>query len=174
MNTLNALTVSIALLGALATYLALGPLGGMFLIWVAFIAWGGFYAFGADTAALKNLVVCGIFGAVVAWAVAVVILSLPFADQIGLPLWAAIAVGAGIVVVVLAANIPALATIPATVFGFAASFGYLLQTADVLNLSSLLSVSLQNSLVIVSISLVVGGLFGLVSAQLAGKLTAAS
>ena len=104
MNTLNALTVSIALLGALATYLALGPLGGMFLIWVAFIAWGGFYAFGADTAALKNLVVCGIFGAVVAWAVAVVILSLPFADQIGLPLWAAIAVGAGIVVVVLAAN----------------------------------------------------------------------
>lgn len=36
---------------------------------------------------------------------------------LGLPLWAALAVGLGVVVVVLAANVSALATIPATVFG---------------------------------------------------------
>ena len=35
MKSLNALAVSISVLGALATYLALGPLGGVYLIWAA-------------------------------------------------------------------------------------------------------------------------------------------
>ena len=33
-------------MGALATFLALGPLSGVYLIWAAFIAWGAFYALG--------------------------------------------------------------------------------------------------------------------------------
>jgi hypothetical protein len=171
LKNLNALAVSISALGALATFLALGPLGGVFLIWAAFVAWGAFFAFGADTSALQKLIVCGIFGAFVAWLVAVLILAVPLAGTLGLPLWAALAVGAGVVVVVLAANVPALATIPATVFGFAASFAYLLQTPDVLTLDVLLSASLKNSLIVISISLVVGALFGLVSARLGAALT---
>ena len=173
MSTLNALTISISLLGALATYLALGPLSGVFLIWIAFIAWGAFFAFGGDNTALKNTIVCGIFGAIVAWAVAMLILSLPLAESLGLPLWAAIAVGLGVVVVVLAANVPALATIPGTVFGFAASFGYLLQTPEALDRVQLLTPDLKNSLIIVSISLVVGALFGFVSAKLGAAMTRA-
>ncbi|MDP1613272.1 MAG: DUF1097 domain-containing protein [Sulfuritalea sp.] len=168
MKSLNALAISISVLGALATYLALGPLGGVYLIWAAFVAWGAFYALGADVAALQKLVVCGIFGALVAWVVAVVILTVPLAGSLGLPLWAALVVGAGVVVVVLAANFPALATIPATVFGFASSFAYLLQTPDVL-----LSLSLKNSLVVISISLVAGGLFGLLSARWGAAMTKA-
>ena len=171
MKSLNALAISISVLGALATFLALGPLGGTYLIWAAFVAWGAFFALGADKGALQKLIVCGIFGALVAWAVAVVILSIPLAATLGLPLWAALAVGAGIVVVVLAANIPSLATIPATVFGFASSFAYLLQTPDVLKLDVLLSVTLQNSLIVVSVSLVVGAVFGLISAQWAAAMT---
>ncbi|MEY4883881.1 MAG: hypothetical protein RIS34_1735 [Pseudomonadota bacterium] len=171
MKNLNALAVSISTLGALATFLALGPLSGVYLIWVAFIAWGAFYAFGADTAALQKLVTCGIFGAFVAWVVAVLILAIPLAGALGLPLWAALAVGAGVVVVVLAANLPALATIPATVFGFAASFGYLLQTPEVLKLEVLLSPSLKNSLVVISLSLIVGGIFGLLSARWGAAMT---
>ena len=171
MKNLNALAVSISVLGALATFLALGPLGGVFLIWAAFVAWGAFFAFGADLAALQKLIVCGVFGAFVAWCVAVLILAVPLAGVLGLPLWAAMAVGAGIVVVVLAANVPALATIPATVFGFAASFAYLLQTPDVLTLDVLLSASLKNSLLLISISLVVGAVFGLLSARLGAALT---
>ena len=171
MKNLNALAVSISVLGALATFLALGPLGGVFLIWAAFVAWGAFFAFGADLAALQKLIVCGVFGAFVAWCVAVLILAVPLAGVLGLPLWAAMAVGAGIVVVVLAANVPALATIPATVFGFAASFAYLLQTPDVLTLDVLLSAGLKNSLVLISISLVVGAVFGLLSARLGAALT---
>jgi hypothetical protein len=145
MKNLNALAVSISTLGALATFLALGPLSGVYLIWVAFIAWGAFYAFGADTAALQKLVTCGIFGAFVAWVVAVLILAIPLAGALG--------------------------TIPATVFGFAASFGYLLQTPEVLKLEVLLSPSLKNSLVVISLSLVVGGIFGLLSARWGAAMT---
>lgn len=173
MKSLNALAISISVLGALATYLALGPLGGVYLIWAAFVAWGAFYALGADVAALQKLVVCGIFGALVAWLVAVVILTVPLAASLGLPLWAALVVGAGVVVVVLAANFPALATIPATVFGFASSFAYLLQTPDVLKSDVLLSLSLKNSLVVISLSLVAGGLFGLLSARWGAAMTKA-
>ena len=171
MKNLNALALSISVLGALATFLALGPLGGVYLIWAAFVAWGAFFALGADMTALKKVVICGIFGAIVAWLVAVTILTIPMADALGLPLWAAIVVGVGIVVVVLAANIPSLATIPATVFGFASSFAYLLQTPDVLKLDVLLSASLKNSLVAISFSLVAGAVFGLISARWAAALT---
>ena len=171
MKNLNALAVSISALGALATFLALGPLGGVYLIWAAFVAWGAFFALGADMTALQKVVICGVFGALVAWLVAVIILAIPLAGVLGLPLWAAIVVGVGIVVVVLAANVPTLATIPATVFGFASSFAYLLQTPDVLTLDVLLSASLKNSLVVISISLVVGTVFGLASARWAAAMT---
>lgn len=171
MKSLNALAISISVLGALATFLALGPLSGVYLIWAAFIAWGAFYALGADVGALQKLIICGIFGAVVAWAVAVIILSFPLAASLGLPLWAALVVGAGVVVVVLAANIPALATIPATVFGFASSFAYLLQTPDVLKPEVLLSLSLKNSLIVISLSLIVGAVFGLLSARWGAAMT---
>lgn len=173
MKNLNALAISISVLGALATFLALGPFSGVYLIWAVFVAWGAFYALGADLAALQKLIVCGVFGALVAWVVAVAILALPFAGLLGLPLWAALAVGVGVVVVVLAANVPALATIPATVFGFASTFAYLLQTPDMLSLDVLLSATLKNSVIVVSLSLVVGGLFGLVSARWGAAMTKA-
>lgn len=171
MKGLNALAISISVLGALATFLALGPLSGVYLIWAAFVAWGAFFAFGADIAALQKVIVCGIFGAFVAWAVAVIILTVPLAGTLGLPLWAALVVGAGVVAVVLAANIPALATIPATVFGFAASFAFLLQTPDVLKPDVLLSFSLKNSLIVISLSLIAGAVFGLLSARWGAAMT---
>lgn len=171
MKNLNALAISISVLGGLATYLALGPLSGVYLIWAAFVAWGAFFALGADVPALQKLIICGIFGALVAWLVAVIILSIPLAGPLGLPLWAALVVGAGVVVVVLAANVPALATIPATVFGFASTFAYLLQTPDVLNLGVLLSATLKNSLAVVSLSIVVGAMFGLLSARWGASMT---
>lgn len=173
MKSLNALAVSISVLGALATFLALGPLNGVYLIWAAFVAWGAFYALGADVAALKKMIICGVFGAAVAWLVAVTILTVPMAGTLGLPVWAALVVGVGVVVVVLAANVPALATIPATVFGFAASFAYLLQTPEVLKPEVLLSLSLKNSLVVISLSLIAGAVFGLASARFGAAMTKA-
>lgn len=171
MKSLNALAISISVLAVLATFLALGPLSGVYLIWAAFVAWGAFYALGADIAALQKLIICGIFGALVAWVVAVTILTVPLAGPLGLPLWAGLVVGAGVVVVVLAANFSALATIPATVFGFASSFAYLLQTPDMLKPEILLSFSSKNSLIVISLSLVVGAAFGLLSARWGAAMT---
>ena len=46
MKSLTALSLSIALLGGLATFLALGVEGGFVLIWPVFIGWGAFFALG--------------------------------------------------------------------------------------------------------------------------------
>lgn len=174
MKNLTALAISIPALGVLATYLALGPLSGVYLIWAAFIFWGAFFAFGADIAALQKIVVCGIFGALLAWLVALAVLTVPLAGPLGLPLWAGLAVGVGVAVAVLAANISVLAAIPATVLGIAASFAYLLQTPDVLKSDVLMSMTLKNSLVVISLSIVVGSLFGLVSAKWGAAMTKAA
>ena len=40
MKPLAALSLSIAILGAILAYLALGPLSGYVLVWAGFIAWG--------------------------------------------------------------------------------------------------------------------------------------
>jgi ABC-type antimicrobial peptide transport system permease subunit len=71
----------------------------------------------------------------------------------------------------LAANIPALSAIPATVLGYSATFAYVLQTPGILSTNVLLSASWENPVIIVSVSLVLGVAFGIVSAKLAAKMT---
>ena len=171
MKSLNALSISIPVTGMVATYLALGPLSGVYLIWVAFVFWGAYFAFGATGAAFQKVVVCGIFGTLIAWATSLVILKLPIADIVGLPVWAGIAVGAGVAVAVVAANIPLFSTIPATVFGIATSFGYLLQTPGMLSVETLTSLSLNNSVILISLSVVVGAVFGLISGKWGAAMT---
>ena len=82
MNNLTALSISISLLGGLATYLALGPLNGIFLIWAVFVAWGAFFAVGGTADAMKNTIVCGIFGVFLAWSAALIIINLPMAESL--------------------------------------------------------------------------------------------
>lgn len=168
MNSLVALSLSIGLLGGLATFLAVGPLSGLFLIWAATIAWAAFFAFGGTKDALKNTIVCGTFGTAMAWLAALEITTIP-ADA-PFALMASIAVAASVTVMCLAAKIPALATIPASVLGYSSVFAYLLQTPDKLTQTELLSCSLSNPLLLIPISFVVGGFFGLWSAQLSVKL----
>ena len=43
MSHLTALSISIAVLGAIWAFLALGPISGYALVWVGFIAWGCFF-----------------------------------------------------------------------------------------------------------------------------------
>ena len=63
------------------------------------------------------------------------------------------------------------ATIPASVLGYSSTFAYLLQTPERLTPDVLLGVSLDNPLLVISISIVVGTYFGQWSAQLSEKLT---
>jgi hypothetical protein len=67
MTELLALSVSVAVLGGIWAFIALGPLGGFALVWVGFIAAGCFFAAGGDTKALSKTIVGMIYGAIVAW-----------------------------------------------------------------------------------------------------------
>jgi hypothetical protein len=53
MSLNTALAISLGVLGAVATWLFLGPLGGALQIWAAFIAWGCYYHCGGKEAGLQ-------------------------------------------------------------------------------------------------------------------------
>lgn len=171
MKTLTALSLSIAVLGGVATFLALGPASGVFLIWAVFIAWGGFFALGGTPEALKNVIVCGAFGVFLAWLAALIIINVPMADTLGLPLWASIVVAGTVLILCLAANIPVFSAIPASVFGYAPTFAYLLQTPEKLSNTVLLGADLANPLILISLSIAVGAAFGMASGKLGAVLT---
>jgi hypothetical protein len=171
MDKLTALSLSIGVLAGVATFLAVGPASGVFFIWAATIAWAAYFFLGATKEALKNTIVCGIFGVFMAWVTAIILTEIPADTALGFPLMAAITVTFAVVVLCLAANIPQLATIPASVLGYSSTFAYLLQTPDKLTPDVLLGVSLSNPLLVISISIVVGTYFGQLSAQLAAKWT---
>jgi hypothetical protein len=170
MNNLTALSISIAGLAGVATFLAVGPLSGIFFIWAATIAWAAYFFLGATQEALKNTIICGIFGVFMAWLTAIQLTNIPSTAILGFPFWAAVTVAVAVVVMCLAANIPALATIPASVLGYSCTFAYLLQTPGKLTKDILLSASLDNALIVISISIVVGTFFGQWSGQLSAKL----
>ncbi len=175
MSQLTALALVAGVLGGIATAVSLHVPG--LLIWAIFIGLACFFHSGGDNNALKNTIVGNVFGCVVATITAVVILSLPgLAETLTLPIWAGIAVGVAVVVVVLAANVPTFALIPATVYGFASTFAFLLQTPDALSIASLTSLNFSgnaplisdNALISVAVSLVIGAVLGYVT----GKITA--
>jgi hypothetical protein len=170
MSLLIALSISISLLGGIATWAFLSAWSGPVLIWAAFVAWGCFYHSGGDDAALKNTIVGNIFGVVCAWTAAVVILLIPLATALTLPVWAGIVVGLTVLVVVLAAHIPAFSVIPASVYGYASTFAFLLQTPQALTVESLTALNFGNALLIVPASMILGALFGYASAKLGGAL----
>ncbi len=171
MSSLTALSVSIGCLAGLATFLAVGPLSGFFLIWAATIAWAAYFALGANDAAAKNTIVCGIFGVAMACYAAFLLTKISPDTLLGFPFMAAVVVTISVIVLCLAANIPALSAIPASVLGYSSTFAYLLQTPDKLAKEVLLGVSLDNPLILISISIVVGTGFGVYSAKLAAKWT---
>ncbi len=81
-------------------------------------------------------------------------------------------VGVTVLGMCLAAHIKALSTIPASVFGYASTFAYLLQTPDALSTAALTGVNFNNALLVIAVSLIVGAIFGLLSGKLGGALTA--
>ena len=172
MSTLMALAVSVGLLGGIATWLFLTL--GSILIWGAFAAWACYFHSGGDTAALKSTIICNIFGVICAWIAAITILAIPLANVLTLPLWAGIVVAITVAAYILAARIELLSSIPGTTYGYACTFAYILQTPDRLTLDMLLSPSLNNALIVVPLSMVIGALFAFTSGKLAGAMTKAT
>ena len=57
------------------------------------------------------------------------------------------------------------------ILGYAATAAYLLQTDGALDMGPLASANFSNALILISVSLIVGALFGLGSGKLSGVLT---
>ncbi len=171
MKEITATSLSIGLVGAMATWIAFGPLSGYILIWAVFIAWAGFAALGGDNQALKSTIVCGVFGVVIGWVAAFIVLTVPLAETLGMPLWSAIVVGITAFTVVFASNFQMFAAVPASVLSYAATFAYLLQTNDKMSLGTLTTINFENPILLISLSVIFGGLFGKLSVIGASYMT---
>jgi len=165
MSKLTALAVSVAVLGAIWAYLALGPLAGSVLVWAGFIAWGSYFHSGGDTAALQKTIVGMIYGAVIAG----VALALVVANPVGLgdAIAAPVYVGVTVFLLVIVANLSLLSVVPANVYGYAATAGYALST-NTANLTT--TPDLTNPVLLVALSAIIGALFAAASGKLAGVL----
>ena len=163
MSQLAALSLSIALLGGAATWLFLTT-GGL-LIWAAFVAWGCFFQAGGDAAAWRATLICNTLGAAMAWLAASVNLAVHLAETLTLPLWAGLVVFVTAWLVCMAANLPIFATIPASFYGYASTFGVLLHESGRMSLDHLLSPGLDNAAIAVGLSMAVGATLGYASAR---------
>ena len=167
MSANSALAISIGVLGGIATWLFLGPLGGALAIWAAFIAWGCFFHCGGSESGLQSAILGNIAGAIIAGITLWVATQTGLADKIGLPIWAGICVGIGVAAIVLLANVEIFAAIPAQVYGFASVVALTLLTNAA---GDLTSASMANPVVVVILSMIVGAVFGWVSEKVAGML----
>jgi hypothetical protein len=163
MDIITALAVSIGALGAIATWLFLTV--GTFQIWIGFIGWASFYHCGGGIDGFRNSAGANLWGVVMAYIALLLITQV----NLGLPgvIWPSLVVGVTAAILVLGSKIPAFAVIPATVYGYASTAGY-----GLLSGASLTAANLANPLICVAVSLVVGGLFGIVSEKLAGMIVA--
>ena len=162
MSLNTALAISLGVLGAVATWLFLGPLGGMLAIWAAFIAWGCYYHSGGKETGLQSTIICTAVGAVVGG------ITLKLAGMgVGLPetMWTALCVGLGVAAMVLLANVPMFASIPAQVYGFASTVAYAMMKGG-----SVTEASMANPVVVIILSMILGAVFGYVSEKVAGML----
>ena len=167
MPLLTALAISIGGLGGLATWIYLGPLGGMLQIWATFIAWACFYHCGGKEAGLKTTIVCNIAGAVIAWVALLVFVNTGgIAGSLPAGLWAGILVGVSVAIMVLVANMPMFATIPAMVYGYASVAAYTLLASG----ANVMAADFTNPLVTVVVSMVAGAVLGYVSEKIGAAL----
>jgi hypothetical protein len=167
MSELLALSVSVAVLGGIWAFIALGPLAGFALVWAGFIAAGCFFAAGGDTKALVKTIAGIVYGAVIAWIALLIIAKVPV-PALG-AVWPAIVVGVTVFFLVIVASVDQLSCVPANVYGYAALVGYTL-SAD--KLSALTAADNTNPLFVIIVSAILGGVLGYLMGQLAGALKA--
>jgi hypothetical protein len=160
MSAYLALALSVGVLAVVATWIFfLEPVAAANLqVWQAFIAWGCHYHAGGKITGTRNTIVCMSFGAIVGMAAVLLAAELASLGQLAAPL----AVGLGATIICLASRLPSLATIPASVYGFASIAGLILLGQGMTATSALVPTIL---------SIVIGAAFGYVSEAVAGALT---
>lgn len=165
MSKLTALALSIAILGGIWAFLALNPLAGVALVWVGFIAWGCYFAAGADGAALQKTIAGMCFGAVMA-GIALYLVSSGALGGLG-ALGAPIIIAATVFPLVIVAGMNLLSVVPANVYGYAATAGLALTAGTAGNATMM---NLSNPVLLVIVSTILGAVFGMISGKVAGAL----
>lgn len=165
MSQLLALALSIAVLGGVWAFLALGPLAMLAVVWIGFIAWGCYFHSGGDTAALKKTIGGMSFGAVMA-GVALYLVSSGALSGLG-NLAAPVIIAVTVFPLVILAGVDLLSVVPANVYGYAATAGLALTGGTAGNATA---ADLTNPVILAIISTVLGAVFGLISGKLAGML----
>jgi Protein of unknown function (DUF1097) len=149
MDALLALALSIGILIAGWTYLALGV--AALPVWAGIVAWGCFFAAGGKTAGLTKTIAANLSG--VLWAFLALYLWNRFGG--GVPMLSLL-VGIAAFIMVLQAKLPALSFIPGAFLGAATAVSVV--------------VGANGTYTNTIIALVAGALFGYLSEMLAGAL----
>jgi len=150
MDALVALALSIGILIAGWTYLALGV--AALPVWAGIVAWGCFFAAGGKTAGLTKTIATNLSG--VLWAFLALYLWNRFGG--GVPMLSLL-VGVAAFIMVVQAKIPALSFIPGAFLGAATAVSVV--------------VGANGTYTNTIIALVAGALFGYLSEMLAGALS---
>ena len=150
MDALVALGLSIGILIAGWTYVALGP--GALPVWAGIVAWGCFFAAGGKTQGLVKTVASNLSG--VLWAFLAITLSQQLGGGLGV---LSVLVGLAALFMVVQAKIPALSFIPGAFLGAATAVSVV--------------VGANGTWTRTIVALVAGAVLGYLSEMLAGALT---
>jgi hypothetical protein len=162
MDLVTALAIVIGIMGAIATWVAVTLGSPYVLIWAIFVGWGCFFHCGGKEEGLKNSAIANLWGAVCAAVALIVALAMGITA-----VTAAICVGVTVAIMILGAKVPALAAIPAAVYGYASTAALFLLGAAAYGEGSGAVVKVA---VAVAISMIIGNVLGYISEKIAGAL----
>jgi hypothetical protein len=157
-----------AFLGGVATFAFLSA--GSSLVWAAVIAWGCFFHTGGTTRALAITIPGNLLGILTAWTAGGLLINNPAA--IPGPVWAGLVIFVLVLIMVFIGHQIAVhlqlttLVIPASFYGAAATFAYMIQTPGRLTTPTLYSASFVNPLIVMSIAMVIGAFLGLATATM--------
>jgi hypothetical protein len=162
MKQISAYTVSIGFLAFVDTYLT-----GTILpvpVWVTFIAWASFFIVGGGKAGFVKSLASNLAGLAISSAT---LLMISYFN--GTPMAAAVLVGIGSALMVLASQLKLLNILPAIVWGFASTVGTTVATGKAMT-----TMGYDNPAVVAAVALLTGAVFGYVSELLGEALQAKS
>lgn len=158
-----ALSLSVGVIGGISVFLASTALSSIYLLWVGFIAWGLFFKNGGDNNALKMTITAGIYGAVLAGLFFVLSGAINIGGDLNAPIWIAITVFA----LIFGTQMPIFGCAPTAVCGYAACAGYCIHAVDGQLIPMITNISLNNPVVTIALSIIIGTIFGMISGKVA-------
>ena len=155
MSAHMSLSVSIAVMGAIATYVS--GVFDYYSVWIGFIAWAAFLA---NNNCMKTTVQSGVMGAVLA-AVALALSAKLGGDSV---VWATpVAIGVTVFALVWLTSMPMFTSATTAVYTYAATAGYAIHTSSG---GMVTNTDTSNPLVIVVVSIVLGCVFAMAANKL--------